>query len=206
MPKNAVIALLLAGLIALPLVAQERQKKASFPDALKAAGEAFEAKKFLACANHLKASISICMIRFQEAVIAARPKAPDGFEAVPVKMDQVRNPYAAGIAAAVGHEVKYQYRQTGGKGTMDVKVIADSIMAAAMEAQFRFAEMDPSLEVVKYGPHKALFQNKNGSLLLKILIAGKHYIEVAAKAISEEVLFATFSQAFVDQMAGLFGV
>lgn len=201
-----------AGVVAIftTSVAQERQKKlgaADYPTLSKAAEKAFSEKKYVTCAKQLKQLLALCGEGVQKELVARRPAAPDKFEAVPVKAVAKTGAFGSGLAAVVGHTAEYSYRETGGQGSVKVVIHADSTIAHVLDAQFKFAGMNPNLEEVKYGEHKALLESKNDGklLILKILIAGAHYIEITARGITDGTLFEMFNQAFVDNVAAVLG-
>ena len=202
-------------LIALPLgssrlAAQVRSKtvpveKQNFRETVDAAKESFEAKKYSAAIQKLRAALAIAQAQLRLAILAVMPKAPEGFVAEkPKKPRTGGNPFAA-LMGMAGQPISYNYKQTKGRGAIRCSITPNSPLVQMMAMAFNMAQHDPDSEVVQYGAHKALLKGtkKKQNYELTILLGGKHVMVVKTRDLTDEQLFKIFDQAFVDKLAAV---
>lgn len=196
-------------LFAVPAQAQKFQKKPTAKDfggTVKEATADFTAKKYAAAIRKLREAMAIALEELRKQIVAAMPEAPEGFKKMPATKQAAP---AALVLNTTWLPVEQSYRAESGGGSIKVTVTADSAVAKLLGMGFAMAAHDPNSEIVEYEAHKALFKaTKRGSSTkfdLQILVYGKHVIQVVAQGITKENFFKTFSQAFVDKMAGLLG-
>jgi hypothetical protein len=199
----------LVALLAVPAHAQKFQKKPTAKDfggTVKEATADFAAKKYAAAIRKLREAMAIALEELRKQIVAAMPEAPEGFKKMPPSKQAAP---AALVLNTTWLPVEQSYRAESGGGSIKVTVTADSAVAKLLGMGFAMAAHDPNTEIVEYEAHKALFKTaKRGSSTkfdLQILVYGKHVIQVVGHGITKENFFKTFSQAFVDKMAGLLG-
>ncbi len=208
MKKLTLFALIL--LISLPAAAQVREKKVTpddFDGLLNQARKAFHAEEYSHSIDFLKKATSLAAGQTFQAVIDAMPDAPPGFTKVPVDKADLSNPLAGAMAGSVGHIIEQRYREDNGKGSFEITATANSPMVGMLEGIFRMAGLNPDMEVVTYGEHKAAFESKNNGNRLEIQLPlySKHLINGKGLNVSEKLFFGMFSQETVDALAAALG-
>jgi hypothetical protein len=207
MRPTLLLALLLAFLTPLTLaLSQERVQRKGASDfesthtALAAAWKAGEYGKSMEIGRDLLALIAE---KRAEAILAALPAPPEGW-AVDERREaggKAANPFAGALAAGVGSVIQRRYQKTGGGGSLDVTVTADSplVQMFQMWAQ-NPALLGPDAELVKYGPHSAVLK-KEGALWTMQLLLAKDLCELRLSGADDEFLLAFFDQKAVDALA-----
>ena len=197
-------------LFALPAHAQKFQKQPTAKDfggTVKEATTSFDAKKYAAAIRRLKEAIAIALEELRKQILAVMPAPPEGFKKLP-PTKQAAVPAALALSTT-WVPVEQRYRAESGGGSIKVTVTADSAVAKILEMGFAMAAHDPNSQIVEYEAHKALFKtSKRGNkdrFDLQILVFGKHVVQVVADGITKDNFFKTFSQAFVDKIAGILG-
>ena len=191
-----------AAVVASPQKRVSQQTPADFAGTLTAAQTAWSQGKYGACLESLKQATGLVMVKRVEVVLAALPKAPEGFEKVEDKRNQAQqNQMIAGMAAMVGSIIEQKYR---GPHNIDVTVTANSPMVSMLSMGLSNpALLEQGAELIEYGPHKAILKPIRGgnSRELTIIIDGKHLIQVQWGSSDEDALFAMWNQAAVDRVA-----
>ncbi|MCP3915832.1 MAG: hypothetical protein GY711_09770 [bacterium] len=189
-------------------VAQERVKPksaADFPKTIEAASKAWTAGHYGRCLDNLRTAIGLVSNKRAEAIRAALPGAPAGFEVVPErKTDATANPYLSGVTAMVGSNVTRKYRETDGRASMNVSVTSDSPMIGMFSTYAANpALLGPDAELIKYGSHTAVLRKEGGGKqhTLQLLIEGKHMCETKLRGRDDEFLLKVWNQAAVDKLA-----
>jgi hypothetical protein len=187
------------------------KEAADFPTTLTSAKTHWDNGRYGACLSDLHAAVLLASQKRAEAVVAALPAAPAGWNAVPDKSrDQMQNnafaqAMGAGLAAA-GNVVQHEYKQQGGSGRVQVTITADSPLVAMFNAWIANpAMLEKGAELIRYEAHSAVLKKPSGSLQLQILIHDKHLCDVDARGMTEDQLFALFDQKAVDALAGVLG-
>lgn len=192
-------------------VAQERVKPktpADFKATLAAASKAWDNQKYGGCLEHLRTLTALVSVKRREAVLAALPGAPKGFEIVPEKKNQnaAANPYLAGMTAMVGTSIERKYRETEGRATVNVTVTADSPMITMFSAYAANpAMLGENGELIKYGTHTAVLKTESAGkqYSLQILVNAKHLCDVKVRGRDDEFVLRLFNQGVVDKLAAV---
>ena len=208
MKKISLLVLLL--LIALSAAAQVREKKVTADDfdGLVAQGKtAYHSGEYSACIDLMRRGISLAAGMMHQAVIDAMPAAPPGFTKVPIEKQDLDDALGGAMAGSFGLVIEQRYRQDDGDGSIEIKATANSPIVGMIEGMFRLAGMNPAMEVVSYGEHKATFESKDDGerLELQMPIFSKHMINGSATNVSEALFFQLFSQKTVDDLAAALG-
>ncbi|MEM7205476.1 MAG: hypothetical protein AAF628_34790 [Planctomycetota bacterium] len=188
------------------LAAQTIEKKAedqSYGDVAAAADQAFKAKNYAGCIEHLRVAIKVAAKELRKAVLAAMPEAPEGMDEVPQKAAAV-----AGLmdgSALIGIPIEKQFRAKNGQRRLTVQVHVNSNMVKMLEMGLNMAAMDPKVDVVNYGPHRGMLKKNSGGkrLELQVILDGKHLLSGNATGFGVEELLAVVDQAFVDRLMAL---
>lgn len=207
------LALVLIPFVAASLLASAAQKRVKavtaddFKSVIESVSKSWDAKDYGQCTGQLRTALSLCMVKRSEAILAALPPAPEGYEAVPDRaLEQLAgNPMASALAASVGSVVVQQYR---GPEAIKVTVTADSPLVGMFSMWVTNpAMLDENSELIEYGPHSALLKQTGGGRgrELMILINGAHICEVTYRGTDEDFLFELFDQAAVDALARVLG-
>jgi hypothetical protein len=194
-----------SALVAAPQKRTKPKGPEDVPALLEAAGEAWKGERFGECIQSLQSAMGLVSAKRAEALLAALPPAPAGWEVEPDSSDDARtNPFAAAVASAVGNVVQRSYRQTSGEGHADVTLTADSPLVGMFQMWITNpALLDADSELIEYDAHKAVLRKQGDGLDLQILIGGKHVCEVQAGGMSEEQLFKLFDQDVVNRLAAV---
>jgi hypothetical protein len=191
---------------ALPL-AQERVTKKGppeFKDVHAEVARAYEAGKLGLAVSKSKELLGVLQTKWGEAILAALPAAPEGFELVPQKK---QDPQAAGMlaamAGAVGTVVEQKYKGDG--VTITATVQADSPLIQ----MFSMWVANPSMlgegaELVKYGDVNAVLKKEGRGWSLQILI-GTSLVD-AKGAKDDAMLLRMFDQAVVDELSRVLAI
>ena len=108
-----------------------------------------------------------------------------------------------GLAGAFGNVIEQNYQ---GTHRVNVTVTADSPMVQMFSmALSNPALMDKDSELIEYGTHKALLKTKGDRRELQILLFERHLVNVNAREIDEDALFALFDQRAIDSLAKALG-
>lgn len=201
-PAAAVLALALPSLPATQKRVQQKDA-ADFPGTLDAAQEAWTQGRYGACLSALKEATGLVTAKRIEAILAALPAAPAGFEKVEEERDQVQaNQMMAGMAGLVGNIVEQEYR---GPFRLRVTISADSPMVQMVTMGLSNpALLDKDTELIEYeNDHKALLKRVNGGQArdFTLVVAGKHLVQVDFGSSDEDQLLAMWSQGAVDAIA-----
>ena len=190
------------------LHAQERVKKKGPPEFKEVHAEvarAYEAGKFGRAVHECKELLAVLQGKWTEAILAALPAAPEGFEVVPQREQD--NAQAAGVLAAmagtVGTVVEQKYKGAG--QTISATVQADSPLVQMFAMWVANPSMlGPDAELVKYGDLNAVLKNDGRTWSLQLLI-GTSLVE-AKGAKDDELLLRMFDQAAVDELSRVLAI
>ena len=194
----------------LPLVASaslqkrvSKQTAEDFPATLEAARAAWGEGRFSACLEALRDATALATEQRVELVLASMPAAPEGFERVERKRDQVQtNQMLGGVAALVGNVIEQDYR---GPFKVRVTVSANSPMVQMLVMSFQNAALLPEgSELIEYEDgHRAVLKATGGgrSRELAIVIADEHLVQVDWGNEDEESLLGMWNQGVVDALA-----
>ena len=207
------IALALVSSIAILAVVATPQKRAQqktpadFGQTLEAARASWESGDYGTCMGHLREAISLVTIKRTEAILAALPPAPEGYEIAPDKtVDQLRaNQMMGALATLAGNIVSRDYR---GPHRMKVTVTADSPMIQMLNMWISNpAMLDANSELIEYGDHRAVLKKTSGGKQreLMIVLHGKHVAQVDYANDDEDFLFEVWNQAAIDRLAAALG-
>lgn len=187
---------------------QERVKPAQsgdFPTLVDEARKAWDGKQYGACLKSLRSALGIVTIERVNAIQAALPAAPEGFEKIVQKQaqDAASNPLLGALSVGVGSVVEQRYKETKGGATIGVTITADSPLVQ----MFSMWINNPSLlekgsELIKYKAYNAVLKKQGDSLQLMILI-GSDICDVNLRGRNDEFLLKLFDQAAVDRLAGV---
>lgn len=197
--------------LALAPAPQERVKPETpkkFEESLRAVDQAWKSASYGTALKELRHMTMLVGVKRTEAIIAALPKAPAGFEAVPDKTreDLANNPQAAAMAGAmgmVGTLINHRYKATEGRDSIDVSITADSPLLG----MFQMIAANPQAlgankELIKYGAHKAILDTTNKNRVkLQIMIGESTLCDVTVTGRDDDFLFAMWDQSAVDQLA-----
>lgn len=186
---------------------QERIKpganKPKFDETLKAVEASWNAENYGDCVKKLQALTTLAMEKHAEAIRAALPAAPAGYEMVPKKKEA--NPFAGALMSTVGNLIEARYRKSG-SGEISVEVMANSPMVQMLGMMFSNpAMLEEGSELVKYNAHTAILKTSGSRLELQILIHEAHVVTVRWPDADADALFAMWNQAAVDKLAGVLG-
>lgn len=197
-PLILVAPLLLATLV----VAQERtreKKPATFAELHTAVKTHFDAGAYGQAYASARELLTLVGAKRADAIRAAMPAAPAGYEVVPQKPedDAARdNPLVGAMTAGVGNIIEQEYR--GEKGTLRVTATADSPMMAMARMMFENPAMiGPDAELIKYEQCKGILQKEGRQWKLQILIDDT-MIEGEFGTEDDEFALKMFDQAAVD--------
>ena len=158
--------------------------------------------------GELQEAIGLCMQKRTDAILAALPAAPAGWEIQPDRKNDMRNnPLAAAMSASVGNIVNRTYKKLDGNDRVEVTVTADSPMVS----MFNMWITNPAMlgedgELIEYEKDdKAVLKNPGSRLELQIMISKAHICEVRANGLTDDELFAMFDQAAVDKLKAALG-
>ena len=201
-------ALVLTAPLLLAATYQKRAKEnkpADFPTLMKQAGDQWTAKKFGACINSLREATALATQERMTVIKGALPQAPEGWEQVPEKKKdmQATAPFA-GLTAAAGTIIERRWNQTEGRGNVSVTVHADAPMVGMLAPMMSNpALLGDGKELIEYNTHKAILETRNDGKrrTLQIIIDEKHLVDVTANGLTEEQLFAMWSQEIVDRLS-----
>ena len=201
-----ILPLLAAAAVALP--AQKRaseQEKPTFERSWNAAREHWNAGRYGACSKHVSEVLGIVALKRAEALRAAFPAAPEGWTIEEDRSNEqaLGNPLLGAMTAGVGNIITRAYNQTETRARMDATLTADSPMVQMMSMMFGNAAMLPKgTELIEYEAHKGLLKKQGDDRWeLTIMIAEKHIVQVNARGLSDDALFAVWDQATVDRLA-----
>lgn len=206
-PKLALVALAVLPVATVAL--QERaskKKEKDFPAVMTAASEAWKDHRFGACLGSLREATHLAYVKYAQAIQAALPAAPAGFTAKPDTSygDSAAAPLVGALSAGFGTVISQSYQPEGRGRAIQVTVTADSPLVQMLGMVINNPAMLPKgSELIKYGAHSALLEQKSGgkSRGLQILIHGKDLVDVQFPSDDEDALFAMFDQAAVDRLA-----
>jgi len=207
------LVLALVPLLAAPLLALGPQKRvqqktaADFPTLLENANKSWQAGDYGQCTSHLRDALMLCTAKRAEAILAALPPAPEGYEVEVDRsmQDAANNPMLGAMAAAVGNVVQQDYN---GPEHIQVTVTADSPLVGMFSMWVANpAMLDQDSELIEYGAHKAVLKKTDDgrSRELLILINGEHTCQIDYQGSREDFLFDLFDQAVVDRLAKVLG-
>lgn len=192
---SAPLLLLLTSLPAQKRAAPKQEQ--TFPEVIKAATAAFDAKEFGAAVTALQEALRLAQQQQRLALVAALPK-PAGWEFEDEKNEAADNPMLRGLAA-FGSTVTRRY--TKGDKSLSIEIMANSPVAQMITMMFNNPAMLQAQggEVVEYGAHKALLKKEGDSHEMQLLMHGKHLVTVKTDATDKE-LFAIVDQKAVDAL------
>ncbi|MEZ6013786.1 MAG: hypothetical protein R3F49_01615 [Planctomycetota bacterium] len=188
------------------LAFQERVSKPKAKDfggILTEAKAAFDGQRYGAAVGGLRDAITIASKEHRKAIRAAFPTAPAGWALEAAEDDGEAPAQLASLALMAGTSVEGTYRQSSGRGKMQVTVLADSPMAQMFSMMTSNpALLDKESELVKYGQHSAVLRTrtKGSSYELQLLIVDD-LVTVSVEGANDELLFAVWNQAAVDKLA-----
>ncbi|MEM7307610.1 MAG: hypothetical protein AAF682_13110 [Planctomycetota bacterium] len=203
------LSLLAIAPLALGAATQERVKPrqaSDFGTLVDTAKKAWGDKRYGACQTSLQEAVALVAKARGDAIRAALPGAPAGFQAEkPKKQDQAANPFLGALAATVGNVIEQRYIPDGGGQPIQVTVTADSPMLQMFQMWIANPAMLPAgSELIKYGPHNAVLKKEqNGRRLNLQIVVGGSLAEVRWPNGDEDALFAMWDQAAVDKLAGV---
>jgi hypothetical protein len=207
------LALAASGLLALPLFANAPQEpaepaaRADFGQLIEQAKVAWSGAEYGACLAKLKEATSVVNSKRIEAILAAFPPAPSGYELVPRKSsdsaptDALSQSMAGGLAVAFGSVIEREYR---GPERLKVTVTADSPLVPMLAMVVKNpAMLDGDSELVEYEAHQAILKKTNGgdARELMIVLAGSHLCQVHYSGSDKDFLLGVFDQAALDRLA-----
>lgn len=197
------LAPLLALSAAIPF-AQERvnkKKTPEFKDVHTAIAAAYEAGNYGLAMSKTRELLTVLTPKWQEAILAALPAAPQGYTILPQeKQDAQATAALAAFSASVGTVVEQKYKGDG--GIVSVQVTADSPMLQMFSMVLdNPAMLSEGQELVKYGEHKALLKQEGSRWTLQIVIDSS-MVEVKGN-VSDEFLLRMFDQKAVDKLAAV---
>lgn len=205
MQRNLTTALLLpltlAAGAALPLAQERVSKKApTFEELHSTIQRAYADGRYGLAMNKTRELLGVLAPKWTEAILAALPAAPEGYEVVPQKKQaQAPGGMLAAMATSMGTVIEQQYKGAGDR--LQVTVTADSPLVQ----MFGMWVSNPALlgegaELVKYGPYNAILKQEGSGWNLQILI-GNSLVEAKGRKASDELLLGMFDQAAVDRLA-----
>jgi len=211
MPKRFLpLVALLATLVLTSAALQKRAKTTSaadFPGLMKAASAAWDAGNYSECLTNLKKATGLANEKRSAAIRAALPAAPAGWKLEPEKKNAAAgNAMAQALGGAMGNVTQARYSEEGGRGSIDISLMADSPMVQ----MFNMMVTNPAMlgedgELIEYEEHRAVLKKERNGLSLQILIHKKHMFDVKTRGLDEDGLFAMFDQATIDKLAALLG-
>ena len=188
---------------------QKRAKSTSaedFPGIMKAASAAWDAGDYGTCLAQLKKATGLANGKRSEAIRAALPATPAGWMLEPAKKNQAENAMAAAFTGAVGNITQARYKEEGGRGSIEISLMADSPMVQMINmAIANPAMLGENGELIEYEAHRAILKTERSGLSLQILIHKKHLCDVKVRGMDDDALFAMFDQATVDKLAAVLG-
>ena len=186
--------------------AQERVKPkgpATFAKAHEELAKAWAEERYGRCMSLTRDLLGLISAKRAEAIRAALPGAPKGFEVVAQPKDEeAENPLVAAMAAGAGTAVEQRYTEAGGgTGEIHVTVTADSPLGAL----FSMWVANPALagegaESIKYGDIDALLKQEGEAWALQVLI-DESMVEARVRGRDDEFLLQFFNQSAVDRVA-----
>jgi hypothetical protein len=190
--------------------AQERVKKqgpADFESTYAALGSAWQSQQYGLAMQKSRELIDLISHKRSEAILAAMPAPPEGYEVVPVRKPAQAAPShpMAGMQAAVGTVVEHKYRPTGGGRTIDVTLTADSPLGQMFQMWVTNpAALGADAELIKYEAYSGVLRKQGNGWNLQILI-GSDLCEVVVQDRDDEFLLGWVNQAAVDALATALG-
>lgn len=200
-PLALVAPLLFATVVA---VAQERtrdKKPPTFAELHAAVKTQFDSGSYGQAYGSARELLTLIGVKRADAIRAAMPAAPEGYEIVPQKKEDEaarNNPLLGAMTAGVGNIIEQEYR--GSKGTLRITATADSPMMAMAKMMFdNPAMLGADAELIKYEQCKGILKKEGRQWQLQILIEDTM---VDAKFGSEDDDFALkmFDQAAVNAL------
>lgn len=183
----------------------KENKPADFPALIKKATDEWNASKFGTCIATLREATALATQERINVIRGALPQAPAGFEQVPEKKKDLQATAGfAGLGALAGNMVERRWNQTEGRANISVTVTADAPMVGMLSQYMTNpALLGDDKELIEYGRDKAILETqRNGERRhLQIIISEKHMVDVTANGITEEQLFAMWSQETVDRLS-----
>ena len=186
---------------ALPFAQERVSKKApSFEELHAEIGRAHADGRYGLAMNRTRELLGVLAPKWTEAILAALPAAPEGYEVVPQKKQNANaGGMLAAMATSMGTVIEQKYK--GADGTLQVTVTADSPLVQ----MFGMWVSNPALlgegaELVKYGSYNAILKQEGSGWSLQILI-GNSLVEAKGRKASDELLLKMFDQAAVDRLA-----
>jgi len=174
-----------------------------------AAKKAFDAGHYPEAIDRLQTCITLANRRFRDAVIAALPKPPVQFVAIPPAEPQqsnTANPMAAALTAVVGMPVEQRWRAIDGSASLRVRVLPNN--PAARPLARAIASVDPESEtrdVLELGPALALLERREKDLLVRVLVGESHVVEFHAMGVEESAITGMLDAQFARRIAAVLG-
>jgi len=204
MKYRVLIPLMFVLLIVAPTITQQREKKKGPPEfkpEIEAALKAFDAKKYGACAAHLKrANLALTVLR-RDMVLAAFPDLGPDFKIKDEKQHEevLDNPMAAMMPAMLAGTIERTY--TSGNRRLNVKLMLDSPMAKTFVGMLGMMR-DKDTEVITYNGSKATLKTRGSNRYeFKMILNNAHYMEADSRGLSDDELLKIFSQEAIDKIA-----
>ena len=188
---------------------QERvrpDKPKPFVEVLEGVGRSYNAQQYGTCMKLLQEASAHVAEKRREQVLAALP-TPAGMEVVPERKSSAQaNPFAGGMAG-FGNIFSRKYRETDGRGHLEVNLTIDSPMVKSMLPMYKMWASNPAMieegaELIRYGDHMALLKKQGSNLDLQIIINESEICEVKT-SLDEDGLFAVWNQEAVDRVAAV---
>jgi len=205
MKYRLLIPLMFVLLIVAPTITQQREKKKGppqFKPEMEAAMKAFDAKKYGACAEHLRrANVAVTVIR-RDLILAAFPDLGPDFKVKDKKQQEemLNNPMAAAMPAMVTGTIERTY--TAGRRRLQVRLMLDSPMAKTFAGILGVAH-DKNTEIITYNASKATLKTRGSdSYEFRMILNNAHVLEVDSRGFTDGELLQVFSQEAVDKIAG----
>ncbi len=202
----ALLVLIVPALLAPTFQTRVKENKAAdFPGLLTEASKQWNEQRYGGCIASLQEAVTLATEQRVVKIRAALPTAPATWEQVPDKDQNLQAVQGlAGFGALAGSMIERKWKQTEGRGSINVMVTADSPLVGMLGGYLTNpALLGENKELIEYGKHKAILEtNKKGSRLnLQIIVDGKHIVDVKTTELTEDELFAMWNQAAVDKLS-----
>jgi len=163
--------------------------------------ESWKSESYGRCLSQTRELMGIVSRKRAQAVLAALPPAPGGYEIVPPSPDdQQTNAMMAAVTASVGSVVEQTYRPTAGGEDVMVKVTSDSPMLSMLSMWLTNpAMLGPDAELIEYTGCKGVLHKEGSGVSLQVVI-GHDLVEAEAPGRDGDFLLALLNQAAIDRL------